>query len=231
MTKKAILFGSIGAVAETSDIQREAYNSALSAAGLDWQWDRDTYSQLLESAGGKERLDMLSSATSASLSDEQIESIHASKTEAAGKSMREQGVSPRPGVAELIAHAKEQGMKVGFVTTTYEPNIDAVFDAAGDSLSRDDFDYIGTRGDVEEGKPSPDCYQRALDQLGVSAEDCLAIEDTANSVMSAKRAGIDTIATPGALTSGQDFWQADAVVDQLSDGSGQIRSEVTNRLS
>lgn len=36
--------------------------------------------------------------------------------------------------------------------------------------------------------------------------------------MSAKRAGIDVVATPGAMTAEQDFWQADLVVDKLAEG-------------
>ncbi len=39
MKPKAILLGSIGVVAETSDIQRRAYNTAFKEAGLDWVWE------------------------------------------------------------------------------------------------------------------------------------------------------------------------------------------------
>ena len=228
MEKKCVMFGSIGAVAETSDIQRRSYNAALSDAGLDWEWDRETYSELLEQAGGKERLGMLSSATNAGLGDQKIEQIHEDKTQKACDMLREKGVSTRPGVKALVDHAKSNGAKVAFVTTTYQPNIDAIFEAS--DLSRDDFDYVGTRDDVSQGKPSPDCYERALEELGVSADDCIAIEDTANSVQSAKRAGIDVIATPGELTSDQDFWQADLVIDSLGDDT-QVDTRVANMLA
>lgn len=230
MTKSCVLFGSIGAVVETSDIQREAYNRALKNAGLDWQWDRETYAQLLRQSGGKERLAMLASATGADLTEEQIVSIHADKTGIAGEMMREKGVKLRPGVADLIARAKDKSMKIGFVTTTYEPNIEAVFDAAGESLSRDDFDYIGTRSDVETGKPSPEAYRRALNHLDCDPAETIAIEDTANSVMSAKRASIYTIATPGELTADQDFWQADVKVGSLSACDGVLRHEIVQAL-
>lgn len=231
MSKNAVLFGSIGAVAETSEIQREAYNRALSEAGLDWQWDRKTYSELLEQAGGKERLSMLAAATGADLTEDQIKTIHAEKTRIAGEIMRERGIEPRPGVADLIKKAKEEGKKVAFVTTTYEPNLEALFEASNGKLSTDDFDYIGTRDDVAAGKPCPEAYERALEQLEVDASDAIAIEDTANSVMSAKRAGVYTIATPGELTSDQDFWQADVVVSGLSEDSGSLRPEISNALT
>lgn len=217
MAKTTLMFGSIGAVVESSNLQRQAYNEAMHEAGLDWNWDQETYAELLMQAGGKERLAHLAAATGKDLSTETIESIHARKTEIACAKMVSVGVTLRPGVVELIKLAKERGLKLAFVTTTYQPNIDAVFAAAGGAVSPDDFDAIISRADVENGKPSPDAYLVALKALGVSPEDALAIEDTATSVMSAKRAGIDVVATPGELTASQDFWQADLVVDKLAE--------------
>ena len=43
---KAILFGSIGTLIETSDLQREAFNQAFKEAGLDWYWDHDPNTNL-----------------------------------------------------------------------------------------------------------------------------------------------------------------------------------------
>lgn len=222
MTKKALLFGSIGAVIETSDVQRRAYNQALQEAGLGWQWDQDTYAELLLQAGGKERLSMLAAATGAKLSAEQIERIHARKTELACEELKSHGAHLRPGVSALMKAARDKGLKLAFVTTTYQPNIDAIFAAVGDELGANDFDHIVSRDAVEHGKPSPECYQVALRALGVGAQDALAVEDTASSVMSAKRAGLTVIATPGQLTAGQDFWQADLVLDRLADISGTV---------
>lgn len=230
MPKTALLFGSIGSVVETSEIQRRAYNRALQEAGVNWVWDRETYAELLEQAGGKERLAMLASATGANLSPEQIDAIHARKTELACEELVRTKVSLRPGVADLIELGKKRGMKLAFVTTTYRPNVDAILEAACAELSPDTFDYVVARTDVEHGKPAPDAYLLALKHLGVAPSDALAIEDTANSVMSAKRAGVAVVATPGELSAGQDFWQADAVVDALAT-SGAIDERVLALLN
>jgi HAD superfamily hydrolase (TIGR01509 family) len=217
MPISAILLGSIGAVVESSDIQRRAYNQAMAEAGLGWIWDQDIYSELLEMSGGKDRLALLAAATNRVLSPEQIDAIHARKTEIASALMQQEGAVLRPGVAALIHHAKSKGMKLAFVTTTYQANIDAVFAAAAGTITADDFDHIGSREHVHLGKPSPEAFLVALQKLNVHAADAIAVEDTALSVMSAKRAGLTVIATPGALTSGQDFWQADLVVETLGD--------------
>lgn len=222
MSRSALLFGSIGAVAETSDIQRRAYNRALKEAGLAWEWDPDIYAELLLKVGGKDRLSELAQAAGTRLSPGEIDAIHSRKTGIACAEIIENGIVLRPGVAELIAVAKDRGWKRAFVTTTYPVNIEAIFRGSGGTLSVSDFDCIVSRDDVARGKPAPDAYIHALAILGVEAKDALAIEDTASSLMSAKRAGIDVVATPGALSAGQDFWQADLVIGQLADPAGRL---------
>ena len=54
---KAVLFGSIGTLIETSDIQRKSFNLALKKEGLDWYWDRKTYGRLLKKSGGIKRIE------------------------------------------------------------------------------------------------------------------------------------------------------------------------------
>ena len=231
MLKTTLIFGSIGTVMETSDVQRRAYNQALKEAGLNWVWSREIYAELLNQSGGQERLAMLASATGASLSTQQIETIHARKTEIACNELTANPTRLRPGVAELIQWAKARGMKLAFVTTTYQPNIDAIFRSANGALSAVDFDYVGTRASVAQGKPSPEAYLTALKNLGVIADQAVAIEDTAASVMSAKRAGLVVIATPGDISKGQDLWQADVVIDSLLDAAGKLDARVLALLS
>ena len=230
MPKTILMFGAIGALMETSDIQRRAYNQALKEAGLRWEWSRGVYAELLNQSGGQERLSLLVAATGAGLSAAEIEAIHARKTVLACQEMVSRRVRLRPGVVELMALAKSRGMKLAFVTTTYQPNIDAIFEAAGDTLRADAFDYIASRSRVVHGKPHPEAYLAALAHFGVGPDAALAIEDTAVSTMSAKRAGLQVVATPGEITSGQDFWQADLVAKSLLADDGALDARVVALL-
>ena len=45
---KAVLFGSIGTLIESSNIQRESFNQAFREIGLDWYWDQEDYTKLLK---------------------------------------------------------------------------------------------------------------------------------------------------------------------------------------
>ena len=69
----ALLFGSIGVLAETSEIQRQAYNQSFEEHGLDWYWNIANYCELLKTPGGKRRLKDFSNV---SLPDDVIDSIH-----------------------------------------------------------------------------------------------------------------------------------------------------------
>ena len=53
---KSILFGSIGSVVESSEIQRQAFNEAFKEFGVDWYWNVANYIKMLQKPGGLNRL-------------------------------------------------------------------------------------------------------------------------------------------------------------------------------
>ena len=57
MKYKALLFGSIGTLIESSNIQRNSFNEAFKEAGLDWYWDEQDYKILLKKSGGTKRVE------------------------------------------------------------------------------------------------------------------------------------------------------------------------------
>jgi len=59
------------------------------------------------------------------------------------------------------------------------------------------FDTVVTVDDVARGKPEPDAYLLAMQRLGVSADTCVAYEDTAIGIASAAAAGIRLVIDVG----------------------------------
>lgn len=55
------------------------------------------------------------------------------------------------------------------------------------------FDLVVTADDVATGKPAPDAYLKAIADLGVDAAACVAYEDTASGMTSARGAGIPVV--------------------------------------
>ena len=69
MTLKAVIFGSIGSFSETSRIQLESFNEALSQNGLKHQWDEKEYIEFLKIQGGLNRLKQVFPESSSSRVD------------------------------------------------------------------------------------------------------------------------------------------------------------------
>ncbi len=208
----AVLFGSIGTLAETSEFQREAFNQAFKAHGLDWRWERADYVAMLAESGGRNRV----AGYARSMGQEiDAEAVHRSKSEFFRKNLAGSGITPRPGVVETITAARECGMAVGLVTTTSHDNIEALLDVLGRGLRAYDFDLVVDASRVVAPKPDAAAYAYALDALGEQPDGCVAIEDNADGVTAAAAAGVPCIAFPGANTSGHSFEQARRVVDRL----------------
>lgn len=212
MTLQSVLFGSIGTLVETSEMQRRAFNAAFEEAGLDWRWDRSTYQSMLSATGGRDRI-----AAYADDRNEDVDAaaLHMRKTVLYGEAMRRDGLSLRPGVRDVIVWARQKNVSLGFASTTSRDNIDAVFEALGGAATRETFAFVGDASLVERQKPEPDIYTLALDRLGVEANRSVAIEDTGVNLDAPIKAGIPAIAFPGANTMGHDFRAAKAVVDEL----------------
>jgi HAD superfamily hydrolase (TIGR01509 family) len=208
----AILFGSISTVADTSELQRAAFNDAFAQHGLDWSWDRDAYVAMLRHSGGRDRI-----AAYAESRGEEVDAaaIHATKSEIFQRRLLEDGVEPRPGVVETVTSAQQDGVKLGLVTTTSPDNVASLAAALKDRVDLGRFDVVVDSGRVGTPKPDQAAYTFALEQLGESAEDVVAIEDNLGGVTSARSAGVTVVAFPNANTSGHDFTAAHARVEAL----------------
>ncbi|PTX54081.1 HAD superfamily hydrolase (TIGR01509 family) [Litoreibacter ponti] len=191
---KAILFGSIGTIVETSHIQRDAFNAAFKEADLNWEWEEDEYRAMLGVPGGKGRIQRYADEHGVKVD---VDALHRRKSEIFQEKIA-LGLELRPGVAAVIYAAQEADVKLGFVTTTSQANIRAIFDGLGSTVTRDMFDFVGAAVMVGVGKPAPDIYRHALEVLNLDASDAIAIEDTPPAAEAAIRAGIETLAFPGA---------------------------------
>ena len=183
---RALIFGSIGVLVETSELQRQAYNAAFAKHGLDWHWNIATYCRLLATPGGQRRLNSLSEGK---LSDIRISQIHETKQQVFGELMAS-GASARPGIIDSIALAGRHGLKIGFVTTTTPETLELVQTALDGQIDFSIFDVMTSKADVAREKPDSEVYRYALGKLGIDAADVLAFEDTAVNQGAAINAGL-----------------------------------------
>jgi len=208
----AVLFGSISTLADTSELQRAAFNEAFAAHGLPWHWEREEYVGMLRTSGGQQRIQEYADARGDSVD---AAAVHRSKSEIFQRSVATARLAPRDGVADTIKAAKGDGRRVALVTTTSPENVAALLDALRPQVEADDFDLILDASSVPQPKPDAAAYAVALESLGERAGDCVAIEDNVDGVKAAVAAGVRCVAFPNANTAGHTFDAADRVVDRL----------------
>ncbi|MCQ2538732.1 MAG: HAD family phosphatase [Lachnospiraceae bacterium] len=104
-----------------------------------------------------------------------------------------EGIDLKPGVMELLTFLKEKGITRAIATATDLQRTEKYLGKLG---IRDYFDELISATMVEYGKPYPDIYQYACKTLGKDPEDCIAVEDSPNGVISAYKAGCKVVMVP-----------------------------------
>ncbi len=208
----ALLLGSISTVADTSELQRQAFNQAFEAHGLDWRWDQDQYRAMLSKSGGQARIAEYAQSLGQTVD---AKAVHETKSRIFQENLAAGGLAPRPGVVDSIKRVKSDGWKVGLVTTTSPGNVAALLGALSPHLRAGDFDVIVDSSSVERPKPDKAAYTFALESLGEVPDGCIAVEDNVGGVQAAVAAGVTCIAFPNENTAGDDFTAAGRRVDRL----------------
>ena len=199
---KALLFGSIGSIVETSEIQRKSFNKAFKQYGLDWNWTKREYFSLLNKSGGKDRISRYARKNKEIVNSTYLRNL---KTKIFNNYLKKNQLKLRPGVKNLILFCKKEKIKLAFVSSTSTNNINAILYSLRNSINKEDFSFVGNSKLVKKFKPNPAIYLLALKKLKLKANDCLAIEDTQESLNSAKRAKIKCIIFPGKFHSSRKF--------------------------
>ncbi len=125
-------------------------------------------------------------------------------------------VDYRPGADIFLRALKARGTILVLATTGRKASVD-VYRTENENIRAkapvdEIFDRVYTCEDVTAIKPDPEIYRRALDDLGLSAEDCLVFEDSLAGVQAAKGAGLETVVMYDA-NSDPDRPQIDALAD------------------
>ncbi len=123
-------------------------------------------------------------------------------------------LEPMPGVVELLKAAKDRGLKISTGTSSRAFRVIA-------QLERLElmpyFDALSTVDLVEHAKPHPDIFLKAAELLEVEPHECLVIEDSANGVLAATRAGMRCLIVPNDITRSMDFSGAYQVLNSLEE--------------
>ena len=218
---KAIFWDQDGVIIDTEkDGHRVAFNKMFKEFGHDFEWDVETYGELLRVSGGKERMRLYFNEKGIILEGdsekdaELLLTLHKKKTSIFVE-MIENGVLPlRTGVKRLMQEAMDAGLRLGVCTTANERSANAI---ARGMLGDINLEFVLAGDVVSKKKPDPEIYLLALEKTGLSPDQCIVIEDSHNGLLAAQAAGLRSVATTNIYTENEDLSAASIVVTSLGD--------------
>lgn len=103
------------------------------------------------------------------------------------------GVEAKRGMLQLLSALKARGLRIGLATATPPERARKYLRMVG---ALEYFDEVVCASMVERGKPAPDIYTLAVERLGVSPCEAVAVEDAPSGIRAAHAAGLIPVMIP-----------------------------------
>ncbi|AVR00206.1 HAD family hydrolase [Oceanobacillus iheyensis] len=119
---------------------------------------------------------------------EKVDAIHAERIKEA---------KAREGVEDYLQAASEAGYQIALASSSKREWVTTHLTNLG-LISY--FDHFVTSDDVENIKPAPDLFLKAIEELAVKPEEAIVFEDSLNGLIAARKANLKTIIVPNPVT-------------------------------
>ena len=184
---RAVIFDMDGLLIDTEKHLVRCWCQAAQEMGFDMQTRHALH---IRSLAGKYAAPYLKSELG---EDFDYSRVRKRRKELVAQALAEYGLERKKGALELLKWLKEKGIRTAVATATDEERASRYLSEIG-VLSY--LDRVVCARMVENGKPMRDVYLYACRQLGERPQDCLALEDSPNGVLSAWRAGCGVVMVP-----------------------------------
>ena len=184
-----------GTIANTElEAHLPAFNHAFNDLGIDWNWDINTYIQLLRINGGKNRIAHYSITNNDNFSDDLILKIHEKKQFHYLDLIKKNSVNFKIGVFRLINELYKKNIRQFIVTSSSRIQVDLLIEHLFDGFNP--FEFIISSEDVELKKPNPLPYLKAVQLSGIKKNNSIVFEDSNPGLKSSLGANLPTIFVP-----------------------------------
>lgn len=192
---KAIIFDMDGVMFDTERL----YEEAFAMIAKKWGYESEVTEEFIKSFKGKKKeaikvmyktlLDKISIERTGKEfdADEHMRQV----LDYLDKYIENNGMPIKDGLVELLQYAKNNNIKVAIGTSEKFERVQFYLDKA--NINKDIFDAIVCGDMVENGKPAPDIYLKACENIFVKPENVIICEDAPNGIIAAYRSGAKPI--------------------------------------
>ena len=130
------------------------------------------------------------------------------------RAVLEQRMQPQPGVTTLLQAIKKRRLKAAVASSSLRSwvNLKLI-----NLQLIDYFDALVGGDEVDQGKPAPDIYNLAAQQIGLTPNQCIAIEDSPTGISAAVSSGAYTIAVKTSSTKDLNISKAHMILNSLEE--------------
>ena len=203
-----VIFDMDGVIVEGMPYHVKSWKEALSTIGMSAS-DLDIY--LMEGMTGRETMEVFIKKSNISISDETADKVIKLKREIFNEIFT---VTLMKGIENFLLELKDRQYKLALVTGTRLEVVNKVLQMGLENI----FKVIVTGEMVNKGKPNPEPYMNAVDELNARKEDCIVIENAPAGITSAKGAGLTCFAVQTSLS--EEYLQdADKIFQDIDEVS------------
>lgn len=218
MPLKAILLRAEGVLVETDELQRRALKALLAELGYTWPCEREDFAALRHLPSRDSRLehfvrDNVDHPGAAADLPPLISAMQRRLSGLVQELVSAKMIGSRLGAKDVIAAARDDGLKIVVVSTMRANEIESLLKSALGDATRSTIDSVVYGSGSEEALP--ELYAEALRKLDIEGAQCLAVEASEKGVSAARAAGVSAIVTRSVFSAGETFDEAVFVADSI----------------
>ena len=203
-----VIFDMDGVIVDGMPYHIKSWKEALSTIDMSVS-DLEIY--LMEGMTGRETMEIFVKKSNISISDETADKIIKLKRKIFNDIFT---VTLIKGIKDFLLELKDRQYNLALVTGTRLEVVKKVLQVGLENI----FKVIVTGEMVNKGKPNPEPYLKAVDELKATAEDCIVIENAPAGITSAKGAGLTCYAVQTSLS--EEYLQdADKIFQNIDEVS------------